>query len=114
MAHEGQTRKSGEPYITHPLAVAKIREAGLVTPVCVAVHGVYSPDALSVLRDTPFVFAANWDLSAIPMFLLMGAIASDSPPFDVLASFLDDFCEVISCDGVGVAVNVNVGVLDGV
>jgi tripartite ATP-independent transporter DctM subunit len=34
--------------------------------------------ALSVLRDTPFVFAANWDLSAIPMFLLMGAIASNS------------------------------------
>jgi tripartite ATP-independent transporter DctM subunit len=34
--------------------------------------------ALSVLRDTPFVFAANWDLSAIPMFLLMGAIASNT------------------------------------
>jgi C4-dicarboxylate transporter, DctM subunit len=34
--------------------------------------------ALSVLRDTPFVFAANWDLSAIPMFLLMGAIAGNS------------------------------------
>lgn len=34
--------------------------------------------ALSVLRDTPFVFAANWDLSAIPMFLLMGAIAGAS------------------------------------
>jgi C4-dicarboxylate transporter, DctM subunit len=34
--------------------------------------------ALSVLRDTPFVFAANWDLSAIPMFLLMGAVASNS------------------------------------
>jgi tripartite ATP-independent transporter DctM subunit len=34
--------------------------------------------ALSSLSDTPFVFAASWDLSAIPMFLLMGAIASNS------------------------------------
>jgi tripartite ATP-independent transporter DctM subunit len=34
--------------------------------------------ALSVLRDTPFTFAANWDLSAIPMFLLMGAVAGNS------------------------------------
>jgi tripartite ATP-independent transporter DctM subunit len=34
--------------------------------------------ALSTLRDTPFVFAANWDLSAIPMFLLMGSIAANS------------------------------------
>jgi C4-dicarboxylate transporter, DctM subunit len=34
--------------------------------------------ALSVLRDTPFAFAASWDLSAIPMFLLMGAVASNS------------------------------------
>jgi tripartite ATP-independent transporter DctM subunit len=32
--------------------------------------------ALSVLEDTPFVFSANWDLTAIPMFLLMGAIAN--------------------------------------
>src|SRR6185436_1654847 len=34
--------------------------------------------ALSSLSDTPFVFAASWDLSAIPMFLLMGAIAANS------------------------------------
>ena len=34
--------------------------------------------ALSVLRDTPFVFAANWDLTAIPMFLLMGALVNNS------------------------------------
>jgi tripartite ATP-independent transporter DctM subunit len=34
--------------------------------------------ALSVLRDAPFVFAASWDLSAIPMFLLMGAVAANS------------------------------------
>jgi tripartite ATP-independent transporter DctM subunit len=34
--------------------------------------------ALSVLRDTPFAFAANWDLSAIPMFLLMGSVAGNS------------------------------------
>ena len=34
--------------------------------------------ALSVLRDTPFSFAASWDLSAIPMFLLMGAVAGNT------------------------------------
>lgn len=34
--------------------------------------------ALSVVRESPFVFAANWDLSAIPMFLLMGSIASNA------------------------------------
>ena len=34
--------------------------------------------AFGVLRDTPFVFAANWELSAIPMFLLMGAVAGNS------------------------------------
>lgn len=50
--------------------------------------------------------AAHFELNARELHnRLMGAIASDSPPFDVLASFLDDFCEVISCDGVGVAVN---------
>lgn len=34
--------------------------------------------ALSLFEDTPFVFAANWDLTAIPMFLLMGSIANNS------------------------------------
>jgi tripartite ATP-independent transporter DctM subunit len=34
--------------------------------------------AIGVLRDTPFDFAANWDLTAIPMFLLMGSIANNS------------------------------------
>jgi C4-dicarboxylate transporter, DctM subunit len=34
--------------------------------------------AFSVVRDAPFVFAASWDLSAIPMFLLMGAVAGNS------------------------------------
>jgi tripartite ATP-independent transporter DctM subunit len=34
--------------------------------------------AFSVVRESPFVFAANWDLSAIPMFLLMGAVASNA------------------------------------
>ncbi len=36
------------------------------------------PIALSILRETPFSFAASWDLTAIPMFLLMGAIANHS------------------------------------
>lgn len=34
--------------------------------------------ALAVLRDAPFSFAASWDLSAIPMFLLMGSIAANA------------------------------------
>lgn len=60
---------------------------GLRVPIGVAMGGVafiglwYLRNfnvALSVLRDTPFVFAANWDLSAIPMFLLMGAVAANS------------------------------------
>lgn len=34
--------------------------------------------AMAVLRETPFSFAASWDLTAIPMFLLMGAIANQS------------------------------------
>ena len=60
---------------------------GLRVPIGVAMGGVAFLGlwflrnfnvALSVLRDTPFVFAANWDLSAIPMFLLMGAVAANS------------------------------------
>ncbi|RVV98130.1 TRAP transporter large permease subunit [Mesobaculum littorinae] len=30
--------------------------------------------ALGQMREVPYYFAANWDLSAIPMFLLMGSI----------------------------------------
>ncbi|RZA26093.1 MAG: HD domain-containing protein, partial [Lysobacteraceae bacterium] len=36
-AHEGQTRKSGEPYITHPVAVAKVlAELGLDVETLIA------------------------------------------------------------------------------
>jgi len=60
---------------------------GLRVPIGVAIGGVAFIGfwllrnldvALSVLRDTPFVFAASWDLTAIPMFLLMGSIANNS------------------------------------
>lgn len=34
--------------------------------------------ALSVVQQTPFEVAANWGLSAIPMFILMGAIAHNT------------------------------------
>ena len=36
---------------TMALAAAKVREAGLAAPVCVAVHAVFSPDALAALRS---------------------------------------------------------------
>ena len=60
---------------------------GLRVPIGVALGGVslvgfwYLRNltvALGVIKETPFVFAASWDLSAIPMFLLMGAIANNS------------------------------------
>lgn len=34
--------------------------------------------ALSIVRTVPFEFSANWDLTAIPMFLLMGSIVVNS------------------------------------
>ncbi len=50
---------------------------GLVALVGIA--SIRSVDiAFSALRTTPFEFAAHWSLSAIPMFLLMGAIAYHS------------------------------------
>ncbi len=60
---------------------------GLRVPIGVALGGVSLIGfwilrdfdvAMSVLRETPFVFSANWDLTAIPMFLLMGALANNS------------------------------------
>jgi ribose-phosphate pyrophosphokinase len=36
---------------TMALAARKIQEAGLDAPVCVGVHGIFSPDALGALRD---------------------------------------------------------------
>jgi len=60
---------------------------GLRVPIGVALGGVAFVGfwmlanwnvALSVLRETPFVFSASWDLTAIPMFLLMGSLANNS------------------------------------
>ena len=34
--------------------------------------------AFAVMQSTPFEVAANWGLSAIPMFILMGAVAHNS------------------------------------
>ncbi len=56
-----------------PIAIA----LGLVSVAGIA--AIRGPDAaLGVLGTLPYDFAANWTLSAVPMFLLMGAIAFHS------------------------------------
>ena len=47
-AHEGQTRKSGEPYITHPLAVASV-----VAEMNLDHHSIMCALLHDVLEDTP-------------------------------------------------------------
>ena len=34
--------------------------------------------SLKVISEAPYLFASSWDLTAIPMFLLLGAIANNS------------------------------------
>ncbi|MCR6662982.1 MAG: bifunctional (p)ppGpp synthetase/guanosine-3',5'-bis(diphosphate) 3'-pyrophosphohydrolase [Luteimonas sp.] len=51
-AHEGQTRKSGEPYITHPVAVAKVlaeQKVDVETLVAAILH--------DTIEDTPLTHA---------------------------------------------------------
>ncbi|MEM8986921.1 MAG: TRAP transporter large permease subunit [Pseudomonadota bacterium] len=51
----------------------------LILVALAGISFVTSPEtALALLRFIPFDFIANWDLSAVPMFLLMGAIAHHS------------------------------------
>jgi GTP pyrophosphokinase len=47
-AHEGQTRKSGEPYITHPLAVA-----GILADIHLDVDSLTAAILHDVVEDTP-------------------------------------------------------------
>jgi hypothetical protein len=54
-AHEGQTRTSGEPYITHPLAAAEIL-ADMLLPVPIVIA--------ALLHDVPEDTPAPWPTSA--------------------------------------------------
>src|SRR5690606_1900564 len=47
-AHHGQTRKSGEPYITHPLAVA-----GILADMRIDADGLCAAILHDTLEDTP-------------------------------------------------------------
>jgi tripartite ATP-independent transporter DctM subunit len=50
---------------------------GLVATVGIAI--IAGPNAaFSVLQNVPYTFAANWEFSAVPLFILMGAIAHSS------------------------------------
>ena len=56
--HEGQMRKSGDPYITHPVAVAKILtelHAGPATLIAALLHDTVEDTSLT-LKDVEKIF----------------------------------------------------------
>ena len=59
-AHAGQTRKSGEPYITHPVAVARAAELGL------DVEALIAAIPHDTIEDTPLTREALAPSSAKP------------------------------------------------
>ena len=65
-AHEGMRRKSGEPYIFHPLAVAQIavEEVGLgpTAVICALLHDVWRIRTFRLTRFASFL-ATVWRLS---------------------------------------------------
>lgn len=54
-----------------------------------------SSAAWGILSAVPFNFIGNWSLSAIPMFLLMGYIASHTGLTEGLFRFLRSFLEIV-------------------
>ena len=59
--HEGQMRKSGEPYITHPIAVAKIiadLHGGPATIIASLLHGTVEDTSLS-LKEVEQIFGTD-------------------------------------------------------
>jgi len=60
-SHEGQFRKSGEPYITHPLAIAKlITETKLdTTAVCAALLHDTDEDTAATVTNVEALFTKD-------------------------------------------------------
>ncbi|MFH0766881.1 MAG: bifunctional (p)ppGpp synthetase/guanosine-3',5'-bis(diphosphate) 3'-pyrophosphohydrolase [Bacillota bacterium] len=59
--HEGQMRKSGEPYITHPIAVAKILaelKGGPATLIAALLHDTVEDTSLTV-KDVDIMFGSD-------------------------------------------------------
>ena len=69
-AHEGQTRKSGEPYITHPVAVAKVlaeQRVDVETLVAAILHDTIEDTPLTrqQLADEFGETVPNWSMVTV-------------------------------------------------
>jgi GTP pyrophosphokinase len=70
IAHEGQTRQSGEAYVTHPIAVARI-----LTPLHLDVQAIVAALLHDVIEDTTITFADVADQFGRPVAELVEGLS---------------------------------------
>ena len=90
-AHAPQKRKSGEPYITHPIAVAKIAAIELQLDV----NSVIAAFLHDVVEDTPHTVAEIRRLFGNDVAFLVQAVTKEKMMKYVMSKQLDNFKQML-------------------